>query len=172
MIIQRAGREYYSCGNNHSRRAVATVFMIILPKTRLIPTTPTDRDNREFQGHYWPFRRWSLTQTCKLVQWKRWNGIFLRTTTTCPAVFTIRPMLWPRRRKFHVIAVVTSLSFYERTAPRIDGSLVQDVPRLPESRIRPWVVKSDSSTRSPWQRLDTPFGAESRWLWKTTLVRS
>jgi len=49
--------------------------------------------------------------------------IFLRTTTTCPAVFTIRPGLRPRRHKFHVIAVVTGSPFYERTAARIHGSL-------------------------------------------------
>jgi len=109
--------KYHSCDNNHPRRLAATVLVIILPKRHVIPTTPTDRDKYELRGRYWPSRRCLyLSRTCDRGGMEATErGFFLRTTTTCPAVFTIRPGLWPRRRKFRVIAVVTGSPFYEHT---------------------------------------------------------
>lgn len=128
--------KYHSCDNNHPRRPAATVLVIILPKRHVIPTTPADRDKHELRRRYWPSRRCSLGTPLRAgpaiaAEWKRRRGAFLQTTTTCPAVFTIRPGLWPRRRKFRVIAVVTGSPFYERTTARIHGSLERCCERLP-----------------------------------------
>lgn len=141
--------------SDHLNHVVSTVrAIIIIPEDPPQPSSWLSSRRDTWSGRlrpieitasserrYWPSRGCSyLSCTSDPAERKRRRGAFFcKRRQTCPAVFTIRPGLWPRRRKFRVIAVVTGSLF---------TSALRRAFTAPSRHIRvARVVERTSSTR-------------------------